>query len=171
MKTNRKRTWMAGLVAVAVIIAGANAFAGKGQASRNDGQGCDGYGQNYHDNGCGPGAQNPNLTPEQREQMKTERQAFFNATRQSRQDLYAKRLALKAEIAKSEPDMKIASDIQKEVSELQANLDQKRLEHIMAMRKINPDAGRGFYMDGRGMGRHGMGHGQNRGKCRGQSRE
>ena len=104
--------------------------------------------------------------------MKTERQAFFDATRQARQDLYAKRLALKAEIAKSEPDMKTATAIQKEVSALQADLDQKRLEHIMAMRQINPDAGRGFFMEGRGQGRHGMrggremGMGYGPGHCR-----
>jgi Spy/CpxP family protein refolding chaperone len=97
------------------------------------------------------------LTPEQREQMETERQAFFDATKIERQDLYAKQLELRAEMAKSQPDINKASALQKEVSELQASLDQKRLGHIMAMRKINPDAGRGFMMKGRGMGHHGMG--------------
>jgi hypothetical protein len=62
-------------------------------------------------------------------------------------------------MAKSQPDVQKASALQKDVSEMQAGLDQKRLGHIMAMRKINPDAGRGFMMEGRGMGRHGKGRG------------
>ena len=63
-------------------------------------------------------------------------------------------------MAKSQPDLSKASALQKAVSELQASLDQKRLNHIMTMREINPDAGRGFMMGGRGMGYHGdeMGH-------------
>ncbi|MBC2710524.1 MAG: periplasmic heavy metal sensor [Desulfosarcina sp.] len=99
--------------------------------------------------------------------MDTERRAFFDATKQERQDLYAKKLELRAEMAKSGPDMKKASALQKEVSELRSNLDQKRLDHIMAMRKINPDAGRGFFMEGRGMGHgKGQGNGYGPGNCR-----
>jgi hypothetical protein len=61
-------------------------------------------------------------------------------------------------MAKSDADIQKATALQKEVSALQAGLDQKRLEHIMAMRKINPDAGRGFMMGDRGMGHGGKGH-------------
>jgi hypothetical protein len=49
--------------------------------------------------------------------------------------------------------------MQKAVSDLQGSLDQKRLNHIMAMRKINPDAGRGYMLGGQGMSHHGMGRG------------
>lgn len=174
MKTKKMRNTMVALISVALIAVGANAMAGKGMGDGENGRGYGGCGQHHRRGDCpyGQGQGVADLTAEQREQMETERQAFFDATRQDRQDLYAKRLALKAEIAKSEPDMKAASVIQKEVSTLQADLDQKRLEHIMAMRKINPDAGRGFFMEGRGQGRHGMrggggmGMGYGAGYCR-----
>ena len=40
---------------------------------------------------------------------------------------------------------------------LQADLDQKRLDHLVTVRKIDPDAGRGFFGEGRGKGHHGPG--------------
>ena len=159
MKTNNLRTALVSLVAVSVIAVGATAFAGKGMGNQGEERGCKGWGNQHHRSGCAYGQMNANLTPEQREQMETERQAFFDATRSERQDLYAKRLELRAEMAKSQPDLKKASALQKEVSDMQGSLDQKHLGHIMAMRKINPDAGRGFMMEGRGMGHHGMGQG------------
>ena len=168
MKTNNMRTVIAGLVTIAVIAVGATAFAGKGMGCPNDERGYGGEGNHHRKGGCAYGQMNADLTPEQREQMEAERETFFDATKNERQDLYAKRLALKAEMAKSEPDLEKASALQKEVSELRGNLDQKRLTHIMAMRKINPDAGRGCMMEGRGMGRHGMGQGMGygSGNCR-----
>ena len=167
MKTNTMRTGIAGLVAVAVIAVGANAFAGKGMGCQDGNRGYGGDGNHHRRGGCGYSQMNADLTPEQREQMDTERQTFFDATKNERQDLYAKQLALKAEMANSEPDIEKASALQKEVSELRSNLDQKRLGHIMAMRKIDPDAGRGCFMGGRGMG-HGMGRGMGSGSgnCR-----
>ncbi|MCB2144923.1 MAG: periplasmic heavy metal sensor [Deltaproteobacteria bacterium] len=159
MKTNSMRTVIVSLAAVAVMAVGATAFAGKGMGNQDDEGGYGGYGNQSRRGGCAYGQMNANLTPEQREQMETERQAFFDATKMERQDLYAKRLELRAEMAKSQPDLSKASALQEEVSALQGRLDQKRLSHIMAMRKINPDAGRGFMMDGRGMGHHGMGQG------------
>lgn len=159
MKTNSMRTAIVSLAAVAVMAVGATAFAGKGMGNQDDDRGYGGYGNHGRRGGCAYGQMNADLTPEQREQMDTERQAFFDATKIERQDLYAKRLELRAEMAKSQPDLKKASALQEEVSALQGSLDQKRLSHIMAMRKINPDAGRGFMMNGRGMGHHGMGQG------------
>jgi Spy/CpxP family protein refolding chaperone len=170
MKTNSMRTVIVSLAAVAVMAVGATAFAGKGMGNQDDERGYGGCGNQYRRGGCAYGQMNANLTPEQREQMETERQAFFDATKMERQDLYAKRLELRAEMAKSQPDLKKASALQEEVSALQGRLDQKRLSHIMAMRKINPDAGRGFMMEGRGMGHHGMGQGMGYGpgNCRNQ---
>ena len=164
MKTNTMRTVMVSLAAVAVMAVGATAFAGKGMGYQSDERGHGGWGNQNRRGGCGYGQMNANLTPEQREQMETERQAFFDATKAERQDLYAKRLELRAEMAKRQPDMNKASALQKEVSGLQASLEQKHLGHIMAMRKINPDAGSGWMMEGRGMGHHGMGYGMGPGK-------
>jgi Spy/CpxP family protein refolding chaperone len=170
MKTNIMRSVMAGLIAVAFIAVGTNAFAGKGMGRQDNDRG---YGSDCRSNckgGCGYGQMKADLTPEQQEQMESERKAFFDATQKERQDLYAKQLELRAEMAKSEPDIQKASALQKEVTELGGNLDQKHLNHIMAMRKINPNAGRGFMMEGRGMGHHRMGKGMGYGpgNCRNQ---
>ncbi|MGA6925696.1 MAG: periplasmic heavy metal sensor [Desulfosarcina sp.] len=164
MKNNSMRTLIASLATVAMVVVGVDAFAGQGRGGQN------GDGGIHHRRGgnCPNDYRNPDLTPEQRQQMDAARQAYVDATQQDRQDLYANRLALRAEVAKRNPDPQKAADIQKAVSELQSTLDRKRLKHIMALRKINPDAGRGFLMgdggrDGHGMsdgrwGRRGMGH-------------
>ena len=155
MKSKKLRNGLAALITVTIVAFGVNAMAGKGMGPGRDGQG---YGQNQGRGDCAAGQRWANLTPEQREQMQAERQAFFDATKQTRQDLRAKHLALRAEIAKSEPDMAAAVDLQKEISRVQADLDQKRLAHIMAMRKIDPDAGRDFFREGHGRGHRGHGH-------------
>lgn len=161
---NRKtmRNGIAALTAVTIMAVGATAMAGKGMGYGQDGRGYGGCGQQRRGD-CADGQRFADLTPEQQEQMETERQAFIDSTKAERRDLYAKRLELRAEIAKSEPDKARAAALQKQISDLQSSLDQKRLDHIMAMRKINPDAGRGFLGEGRGMGHRGMGHGH--GNC------
>lgn len=155
MRTSKAKAVVAGLAAVAVITVGGTAIAGKGY--RQDSQRGGEYGQQYRDGGCRYADRNPNLTPEQREQLDAERKAFFESTRKARQDLRAKRLALRAEIAKSELDIDAAKGLQKEISRMQADLDQKRLDHLVTVRKIDPDAGRGFFGEGRGKGHHGPG--------------
>jgi zinc resistance-associated protein len=172
MKTNTMRTALISLIAVGLISLGTAAFAGQGMGARDDDGANGGYGRYHQGVDCPYGNPSANLTPELRRQLDTERQAFFDATKIQRQDLYAKRLELRAEIAKRDPDMKKAAALQKEVSGLQASLDQERLTHIMKMRKINPDAGMGFFGGGRGMGGHGhhrgdgMGMGDGPGFCR-----
>lgn len=162
MKTSKTKAVIAGLAAVAVITVGGTAIAGKGY--RQDGQRVGEYGQQYRDGGCRYADRNPNLTPEQREQLDAERKAFFNATRKERQDLRSKRLALRSEIAKSELDVNAVKGLQKEISRLQADLDQKRLDHLVTVRKIDPDAGRGFFGKGWGKGHRGSGHHSGKGR-------
>ncbi len=158
MKTSKIRNTMAGLVAVALIASGATAWAEKGQGYGDGSRGCGGCGHYQRGCGYGQGAGGSDLTAEQREQLAAERQAFMAATQAERQDLYAKQMALKAEVAKSDPDPEAAAALQKEISQLAGDLDQKRLAHILSMRKIDPDAGRGFFMEGRGGGPHGKRH-------------
>jgi Spy/CpxP family protein refolding chaperone len=151
MKNRTIRISLAALMTIAIVAVGTPAMAGKKMGYKGDGQG-----QQQGD--CRYGKRWADLTPEQRDQLETERRSFLDATKQARQDLYAKRLALKAEIAKREPDMNAARGLQKEISGIQADLDQKRLEHVMAMRKIDPDAGRGFMGQGCGRGHGGKRH-------------
>jgi Spy/CpxP family protein refolding chaperone len=126
------------VVAVAVLIgSGVNAFAGMGKGTGNPGM-------------C---AANANLTDDQIKKMESERTAFLLATKDIRQQINDKRQALQAELTKQTPDASTCATIQKEVSYLQSQFDQKRLTHILEMKKVDPN-----FTDGRGMGR-GMGHG------------
>ena len=78
--------------------------------------------------------------------LNKERQAFFEATRDLRQDMYRKELELQTELAQKTPDAKKAAALQEDISKLESEFDQKRLAHMMNMRKIAPEAG----MMGRG---------------------
>ncbi|MCP4693925.1 MAG: periplasmic heavy metal sensor [Desulfobacterales bacterium] len=69
------------------------------------------------------------------------RQAFFKDTRDLRQEINAKGLELASELAKKDPDAEKAANLQRELSELEARFDQKRLSHVLEAKKINPNAG------------------------------
>jgi len=84
------------------------------------------------------------LSKEDIQKLEKERTGFFEATINLRAKIYQKRLQLKSELAKENPDAKKAADLQTEISGLKAEFDQKRLSHFMNMRKISPDIGRGF---------------------------
>lgn len=104
------------------------------------------------------------LTDEEIAALRQARQAFADQTRELRDKAYQKRLELKSELAKPEPDARRAADLQKEISGLDAQLDQARLEHQLKMKKENPKLyGRGF---GMGMG-PGFGRGPGAGAGRG----
>lgn len=85
-----------------------------------------------------------NLTPEETEKFKAERTAFKESTKDLKRDIHQKQLALAAEMAKKSPDQKTAKGIQKELSELKAEMDSKRLEHRFKLKAINPDLGNGM---------------------------
>jgi Spy/CpxP family protein refolding chaperone len=167
------RNVMAVLTVVALVGIGATAFAGWGRGyGRHMGWGGGpadgpGYGRGYLDE---------NLTDEQIKAIEDERQAFFNETESLRETLYAKELELRAELAKENPDAQKAAEIQKEISRIESDLDQKRVVHMIKMRQINPDAGKGYARGygrgsqrGYGMGPRGaMGYGP--GDCPGYGR-
>ena len=105
---------------------------------------------------------NQNLTPEELEKFEAERTAFRESTKDLKRDIYQKHLELQAEMAKKAPDKKTATAIQKQISELKAQLDTKQLEHRFNLKAINPDLGTGmgkFHHRGQsGKGRMGNGN-------------
>ncbi|MFH1980436.1 MAG: periplasmic heavy metal sensor [Pseudomonadota bacterium] len=92
----------------------------------------------------------------QAKQFQEKQEAFYAGTADLRQEIYQKRLEMKAEFAKKSPDSKKLSALQKEISGLEATFDQKRLEHRIDMQKSFPDVASGY---GRGYGRGMMGQG------------
>jgi hypothetical protein len=89
-----------------------------------------------------------------------QREAFFKETQDVRSKLYDKEEELQAELNQENPDAAKASGIQKEISELQSQLDQKRIDFMVEMRKQHPNVGRGFMGGGpmMGYGAPGGGH-------------
>ena len=162
------------LAIVAVFAIAATSFAGWGRGHRGYGyhmgpgygmQG--GWGQGPRGYG-GQGYQS-DLSEEDIAKLNKERQAFFEATSDLRESHYQKELELRSELAKPEPDAKKAAGLQKEISSLESELDQKRLEHRIKMRKDFPrfGSGYGYGPRGRGMGRgmYGGGGGYGPGSC------
>lgn len=110
------------------------------------------HGQGWHHRGSNGWGYGDRLTEEQYRQLERKREAFFEKTRDLRADLYAKQRELQNELSQNEPDVAAASELQREISELQARLDQKRIEHMIETGKLAPGAGRGFMPDGPMMG-------------------
>ena len=141
------------LTILTVLGIGAYAYAGPGWGKRGQ----------WGGNGMGDQAAAPaNLDDETLTRLKAERTAFFDETADLRRRIAEKDLGLRAELAKSAPDREVALSIQKDISALRAQLDEKRLGHRARMREIAPSAGFGKgYGHGRGMGYgHGRGHGK-----------
>ena len=154
------------VVAAIVGIVGfaATSFAGWGRGG-GGGDNCWGQGGGYGQRGSAAPGYQGNLSDQDIDKLNSERQAFFEDTRELRDKRYQKELELRSEMAKQDPDVNKAVALQKEVSELQGQLNQKRVEERIKMQKENPNfiAGRGMgrgYGKGRGFqGRGGMGHG------------
>lgn len=142
-----KKQFLTIFLAIAIVAFGFNAFAV--QEKRYDPEKGQGYGPG---DGYGHGScYMNNLSEDEIKKAEEERKAFFKATEDLRQEIYAKELELKSEIAKKNTDIEKAKKTQTEISGLKAQFGQKRLEHMLNMKSINPKLIRGF--GGRGHGR------------------
>lgn len=152
-------TQVKGIMVIAVVaIFGITtlAFAGWGR----------GYGHMMGPNSWGPGMQrgygygqegySGNLSANEIAKLDQQHAEFFKATENVRQKLYEKELALRSELAKENPDTGMASKLQGDISKLQSNLDQERLNYEIEARKSAPgyNRSRGGYgpMMGNGYG-------------------
>ena len=156
-------TKVVGVLAIAGIVGfAATSFAGWGRGS---GGNCWGQGGGWDQRDSGAPGYQSNLTDEQITRLDQERRAFFEETRNLRENLYQKGLELRSELAKENPDAQKASGLQAKVSELTAQLDQKRINHRIKMKKEHPEffAGRGYGWGGRSKGR-GFNSGQGMGR-------
>lgn len=159
------------VIAAVVLIAGATlAFAhGGGWGSGDYGYGGHmmgpGYGGNYmmgpgyggrHMMGPGWGRGdyrgNDDISNETRAKIDTARDKFYDETRTLRRDIDDKAYALNKEMDKDNPDSAKVSELQKQLSKLQSEYDQKSVQFRLEMRKLLPDdydgPARGYY--GRG---------------------
>ena len=162
-----------GLITTGIAVAAMVMFSAYAFADGSWGWGRDHMGGGYHM--MGPGYDNDdggahgrgyrgwgNLSEEDAAKVETAREAFFKDTKDLRQSIYQKRLEMRAELAKKDPDAAKLADLQKSLSMSEAEFSQKRLDHRLTMRKLLPDYAAGYGM-GRGQG-YGRGPG-NRGGC------
>ena len=139
------------IVSIAVIGFAFNAFAHGGGMGWGGGRGH--HGRGWHHMGDYDDQGYPDqMTKEQYKQLEQKREAFFKDTQDLRASLYEKERELQDELSKEELDSAKASGLQKEISEIRAQLDQKRLDHMIEMRKLAPNAGRRFMRGGPMMG-------------------
>ena len=157
MKVSSFKTVALAIGLVAAIGLVSNVFAGKGY-----GRGSGNY-ENYKRGwDCQGYGQRGGLDQEELAKIDAEREAFFEATSDLRREIRQKNLELRSEMAKKEIDSARAHALQKELSDLEAQLDQKRLDHRIKLRATYPDwsGGPGRYHRrgqhrGWGMGRSG----------------
>jgi Spy/CpxP family protein refolding chaperone len=144
-----KKGFIVVLAIVAVVVLSVSAYAGRGTGygfGAGGGQCMRGMG------GYGPGYMMGNISDDDAKKMNEEREAFFKSTEDLRQDIYTMELELESELAKKNIDTEKAARLQKEISELESKFDQKRLDHMIKLKKLNPNMAKGFGM-GKGMGR------------------
>ncbi|HAO21483.1 MAG TPA: hypothetical protein DCQ37_14060 [Desulfobacteraceae bacterium] len=122
--------------------------------------------------GMGPGkgggcAAMKTLSAEDQAKVTAERDAFIKDTQALRDQIQQKHLELKAEMAKTDTDVQKASDMVKGITDIVAQLGQKRLQHQLNLKKINPalaDCTMGG-PGGMGPGHGGMGRGMGKPSC------
>jgi zinc resistance-associated protein len=119
-------------------------------AGHGMGQGMMGHGRNH-------GGKGPELTQEQQDKLDAAREKFWTENRKLSRDIEYKQDDLYDELAKETPDDAKVLALQKELSKLESDFDQKLIQHKLEVRKIAPDLFRG-----RGYGR---GHGAGGGYC------
>ena len=163
MFKNAYKTILVILAVFAVISIGSYASAGRGGGYGYHGYGPHhGYGHHGYGRGYGPDCDyGDDLSREEIETLEKQAEAFEKDTAVLRDSVYQKQLALRSKLAKENPDAKKAATLQKEISDLRAEFDQKRIEHEIKTRKMVPNAGRGMM---RGYGSRGYGS-RGHGEC------
>lgn len=133
------------LAVVAVFGITTLAFAGWGRGFGHM-MGPGGWGPGWHHRGgygYGNGEYYGNLSAEEITKSDQQRSEYLKATENIRQELYEKELALRSELAKEDPDTSKALKLQSDISKLQSNLDQERLNYEIKARKSAPSYNRG----------------------------
>lgn len=95
----------------------------------------------FHDGTTGGSNKYPgydrNTSDEVVKKLNAEQEAFIKMTEGLRQVIYEKELYLKVELSKKSPDNATALGFQKEISEAKGSFEQKMIEHLIRMKKIN----------------------------------
>ncbi len=113
----------------------------------------------------GPGGKWDNITPEQKEKLKAEREVFKKDTEDLRIEIMQRQLDLQKELLNKTPSVRKAKSIQKDISGLEAKFAQEKIVHLIRMKEICPELGKKIARC-LGIGHHGPKSGKGFGKCR-----
>jgi Spy/CpxP family protein refolding chaperone len=99
-----------------------------------------GYGPGYggHMTGYGPYGTG-NLSQQDAAKLEQSQEKFFNDTRDLRNTIQEKQFALNQELQQPNPNQDKVLNLQKELSQLESQFDQKALEHQIELRKAFPE--------------------------------
>jgi Spy/CpxP family protein refolding chaperone len=103
----------------------------------------------------GRGGLSGDLSEDQRNEISRLDQKYYNETVDLRKKLWTLETELQTVLSSESPDVGKAKSIQKDISDLRAKLDEKRIEYETEARKVVPDATSGYYghhMSGYGPG-------------------
>jgi Spy/CpxP family protein refolding chaperone len=136
------------MIAIPVMAQGPRAWQGEspGDCPRWE---RDGAGRGYGPSGLG-------LTQEQRDKIRTLRDAHIEKTRPLRDEMRQNMEDLRAQMNSDTPDEKKIWDTQKRLSSLRDQLQKERIRHQLSVKKLAPEAN--FRMN------LGKGHGRNFGR-------
>lgn len=161
MMKSKKITIVLIISSAMLLIGGTIAFAYDGWSEKGPGRHHGGYHGHMRGDGHGWGRGGPryskDLSEEEIAKVEEVKEQFHKETRELRSKIKKTRIDLEDEMAKDEPDKDTLLKIQKNLSKLKAEFDQKAILYHVEMRKLLPeksrrgDCGRGY--------RHGYGHG------------
>ena len=142
-KTKHTLTVIGIVVAIVIVIGWAFAHGPRGDKGYGDRR--YGYADPY-----------ANLSPEQREKLQAQEQKFYEDTAELRRELSQKRLDLRSLWIDPKADPQKIKVRQREVFELQRRIQEKAMEHKLAIRELLPEEGigRGPWGSGMGYGPH-----------------
>lgn len=124
-----------------VALASANGWHGGWHTGHMMGNGMMGYGMGYQGHMMDYGHHGyADLSSEDAAKLKEFQDEFYNATQELRDAIQDERLALDEELGKDTPDRAKALELQKELSKLESEFDQKVLAHQLELRKTFPDS-------------------------------
>jgi zinc resistance-associated protein len=157
---NNKTKGILILTVVAIFSITTLAFAGWGRGYGHM-MGPGNWGPDWHSGyGYGQRGYYDNQSEEEIAKLDKQRDEYFKATENLSQELYAKQLELRSELAKENPDTGEASKLQRDISTLQGKLDQERLNFEIKAKNFAPNYDRDFggYGPMMGYGPEGYGH-------------
>jgi zinc resistance-associated protein len=124
------------VIGIAVIFLGVQAF-----AHREGGNGRGWHHRGY--GGSGFGRMMDGWNDETTRKLQDQEESFYNETEDLKQKLYERELALEGEMIKKDPNSTNVMKLQKEISDLDGQLEEKRMRYMLEFRKNNSEAGWG----------------------------